>query len=616
MRASGKWILVLDNVDDASFLLESGYDNQGTKEGSKGSTTLFGYLPVYDHGSILITTRSEDAAQKLVERADMIIVGATKDEDALRLLDKKLGDQADLSDAPDLAKELENMPLALTQAAEYLRQMGGRCSTRKSDRSKKSILDEDADDLRRNGEARNASFLTWQISFEHVYRIRPSAAELLSLMSFCDRQATPEALVRRRDSNGDTDAGEGSREHDIDEIDDDDSDSADSNDMPAVDAVGDDYDDTFDKDLRMLEGYSFVSLTTDPSTFEVHRLVQVATRKWLKSRVYYPHAQAAMELKPKERQALLNWATVMYNAAWYADTRVSANDVEKMAVLSLTARTKTLGEGDEETLSSQAMVAFAKKSQGRWGEAEKLEVQVMETTKKVLGAEHPDTLTSMNNLASTYANQGRRDKAEKLQVQVMETMKKVLGAEHPSTLTSMNNLALIYLDQERRDEAEKLQVQVMETRKKVLGAEHPDTLTSMGNLALTYSNQGRWDEAEELQVQVMETRKKVLGAEHPDTLTSMNNLALTYLDQERRDEAEKLQVQVMETRKKALGAEHPDTLISMENLAHTLRAQGNSQSGTAFMEDCASMSHRVLGPDHPYTADRENTAKRWKESDR
>ncbi|KAK3614952.1 hypothetical protein LTR22_027617, partial [Elasticomyces elasticus] len=494
--ARSKWILVLDNVDDTSFLLESGYDNQGTDEGSKGSNTLFGYLPVCDHGSTLITTRSEDAAQKLVERSDMIIVGAMKDEDALRLLDKKLGDHADLTDTPDLAKELENMPLALTQAAAYLRQMGGRCSVRqyvetlrKSDRSKKSILDEDAGDLRRDGEARNAIFLTWQISFEHVSRIRPSAAELLSLMSFCDRQAIPEALVRRRDSNGDTGAGEASGEHNIDDPGDDNSDSADSDDMSTVDHVGYDYDDAFDKDIRMLEGYSFVSLTIDPSTFEMHRLVQVATRKWLKSRgqleqwkeqyidslcalfppgryenwstcqVYYPHVQSAVELKPKQRERLLQWAAVMYNAAWYAWTRVSADDAERMAVLSLKARTKTLGEGDEETLSSQAMVALAKKSQGRWDEAEKLQVQVMETTKKVLGAEHPDTLASMGNLASTYSNQGRWD------------------------------------------DAEKLEVQVMETRKKVLGAEHPDTLTSMGNLALTYSNQGRWDEAEKLQVQ-------------------------------------------------------------------------------------------------------------------
>lgn len=64
------------------------------------------------------------------------------------------------------------------------------------DRSKKSVLDEAEKDLRRDREARNSIILTWQISFDHIHRARPSAAKLLSLMSLCDRQAIPESLVR------------------------------------------------------------------------------------------------------------------------------------------------------------------------------------------------------------------------------------------------------------------------------------------------------------------------------------------------------------------------------------------------------------------------------------
>jgi len=100
----------------------------------------------------------------------MIKVGLMKAGDAPKLLEKKLGDGVDMTDVLELATQLENMPLALTQAAAYLRQMGGRCSIRKytdklrkSGKSKKSILDEDAGDLRRDREARNSIFLTWQI---------------------------------------------------------------------------------------------------------------------------------------------------------------------------------------------------------------------------------------------------------------------------------------------------------------------------------------------------------------------------------------------------------------------------------------------------------------------
>lgn len=41
--------------------------------------------------------------------------------------------------------------------------------------------------------------------------------------------------------------------------------------------------DTFDDDLVMLEGYSLISRTIDVSTFEMHRLVQLSTRRWLEA---------------------------------------------------------------------------------------------------------------------------------------------------------------------------------------------------------------------------------------------------------------------------------------------------------------------------------------------
>ena len=126
-----RWILVLDNVDDASFLLKPGYSNPGIQESRNTSNTLYEYLPLCAHGSILITTRSKEAARKLVEHLDMISVRAMQDGDAVRLLGQKLRNRVDLTDVLDLAQELENMPLALTQAAAYLGQMRSRCSVRK-----------------------------------------------------------------------------------------------------------------------------------------------------------------------------------------------------------------------------------------------------------------------------------------------------------------------------------------------------------------------------------------------------------------------------------------------------------------------------------------------------
>jgi tetratricopeptide (TPR) repeat protein len=650
--SSGKWMVILDNADDASFLIEPAHARQDSPASDNRDGALFDCLPVCDHGSVLITTRSEAAALQLVERSNMIIVNPMNEEDASSLLQKKLGRDVNETEVLELVAALEYMPLAISQAAAYIQSMHGRCSIpqyleklRKIDRSKKSVLDEAEKDLRRDREARNSIILTWQISFDHIHRVRPSAAKLLSLMSFCDRQAIPESLVRGRSGDRDEEGGKESGElHDDGSPDG--SFDASADDGSDTSASSDNLDNSFDGDIRMLQGYSFISVATNGSVFQMHRLVQISTRKWLRSQgqlegwkeqyignlsavvppgsyenwavceVLFPHAKSALELKPKGGDALLKWACTMYNAAWYALERVGAREAEKMAVLSMKARAKELGEDDVDTASSKAMVALARKGAGQWDEAEKLEMEVLETTKKVLGAEHPDTLTSMGNLASTYRNQGRWDKAEKLEMEVLEMRKEVLGAEHPDTLTSMGNLALTYSDQGQWNKAEKLGMEVLEIRKEVLGAEHPDTLMSIANLATTYSDQGRWDKAEKLEVEVLETRKEVLGAEHPDTLTSMANLALTYSDQGRWHEAEKLGVEVLETRKKVLGAEHPDTLTSIENLAHTLKAQGKFHAACTLIKDCASISYRILGPNHPYVMDRENTAENWGRSDR
>ena len=204
----GKWVLILDNVDDASFLVKAqstGQDGQTNGIGNGNLRPLVVYLPQCPNGSILITTRSESAALKLVEQRDIIAVKPMGRADALALLERKLGWHDDGEDAVELAAALEFMPLAIVQAATYISQRVPRYSVReylqdfrKSDWKRTSLLNYEGEQLRRDREAKNSIIVTWQISFDHIREIRPSAADLLSLMSFFDRQGIPEALLRSR----------------------------------------------------------------------------------------------------------------------------------------------------------------------------------------------------------------------------------------------------------------------------------------------------------------------------------------------------------------------------------------------------------------------------------
>jgi tetratricopeptide (TPR) repeat protein len=513
-----RWLLVLDNVDDARFLLDRLAASTNANTTSK---PLREYLSHCERGSILITTRNKEAALKLVEQLDIVFVEPMDKTQALALFEKKLEAQGVNSDVAELATELEYMPLAIVQAAAYISQSAPRCSVakyleqfRRSDGEKTSLLNHEAGQLRRDREAKNSIIITWQISFEHLRQNKSSAADLLSLMSFFDRQGIPEALVHgdqgaKRASIA-LETREGSTRRRLKQI------LGRAKSKPRAQKEQKESDGCrtgFEDDVVALRNLCLISVDANGSTFEMHSLVQLATRRWLTAngklerwkqqfvsnlhaafptgeyenwaacRALYAHAKAAVGQQPKDESSIAEWATVLYRAAWYAERMGNIADAKMLATKAMKARKKVLGQKHEDTVWSVAMVGLAYKLGGRWDEAEKLQVQVMETFKTKLGADHPSTLTSMANLASTYSNQGRWDEAEKLEVQVMETSKTKLGADHPNTLTSMNNLAYTQRSLGREVEAIELMRECVQLSQQRFRPNHPNSLSFSATLA-------------------------------------------------------------------------------------------------------------------------------------
>ena len=588
-ESSGQWLLIFDNADDVDMWISNG-------ENKNDSHCLKDYLPRSCQGCVVFTTRNRRIAVKLAQ-ADVIEVLEMEKEIATQLLSTSLINQELLNSRQDAVKLLEQLtflPLAIIQAAAYINENGITLSDylsllEEQEQNVVDLLSEDFEDERRYPDVKNPVATTWLISFEHMRRLDPLAAEYLSFMSCVDPKDVPQSLLPPAQSR-----------------------------KKETDAIG------------TLNAYSFVSRRSADHAFDVHRLVHLATRNWLRRegsltqetvkvikrlekvfpdndyknrsiwRKYLAHVHYVLESDDieggmQERTDLME----KFAMCLYSDGRY--NEAEKTFSQVIVIRKRVFGVEHPDTLTSMANLASIFWNQGQWKNAEELDIQVIETRKRVLGAEHPDTLTSTSNLASIFLDQGRWKEAEELFVQVIETRKRVLGAEYPDTLTSMANLASTFWNQGRWKEAEELFVQVIEIRKRVLGAEHPDILTSMSNLASTFWNQGRWKNAEELEMQVIEISKRVLGVEHPDTLTSMANLVSTYRNQGWWKKAEELEVQVLEMRKRVLGAEHPDTLTSMANLAVIFCNLGQWKNAEELEVQVIEMSKRVLGAEHSHT---------------
>ncbi|KAJ5919053.1 hypothetical protein N7466_009996 [Penicillium verhagenii] len=484
-----KWICILDNADDDKFLcLSSPIGKESMSKDSIHTPTkaLIEYIPISKNGSIIITSRSREVALKMVHFKDIIDVNPMERSEALELLRNTLDKSEDLDQSEDslssqqLIKELDFMPLAIVQAASFIRERGCRYSVtqylqefQESDREAIKLLKKEPSYLNRVPEAKNSILVSWQISFDYIRHTKPSAADLLSLMSLFDREGIADTLIRPpwiKDPISDSVTCDGSSDEE----------SSDSDDGP-----------DFEDDILTLKNYSFIH--ENNTFFTMHR--------------------------------------ILHRGAWYAIEVGHLADAIDMASKSRKQLVKLLGAEDRSTLESTLTLTKAYLLDCQWEDAEKLGIQVMETLETKPDMDHFITMVSINNLASTYYSQGRWKEAEQLQIQVMEFSKAELGIDHIGTLLTMSNLASTYHSQGRWEEAEQLQIQVMEFSKAELGIDHLDTLRSMNSLALIYHSQGRWKEAEQLGIQVMETYKVKLGMYHPSTLTSMTNLAsiiLTY----------------------------------------------------------------------------------------
>jgi tetratricopeptide (TPR) repeat protein len=457
-EANGRWIMILDNVDSVEVFYPR------PDRGQDPASPLATYLPQSHHGSILITSRSRDAAARLTgDYKNVKEVQAMDTSQALQLLQNKLKDNFDEDRTEDLLNALNYIPLAITQAAAYINRQGRRMTLsryldefRKNERKKENLLNRDAGDLRRDVSASNSIITTWQISFDQIREQRRSAADLLSLMSFFNPQGIPQWVLHRR---GRDTAGEGTQTDD------------ERNDQPE-----ESDDDEFDDDLGTLHAYSLVAAAAENDVWEMHPLVQFCKRVWLasfddaerwrqkfvvlmsrefpngefenwpKCQQLLPHAEPLLIYKTADEELLKQWAGMLHNMAWYMWMKGSYRMAEDTVVKAIDTKERTSGREDTDTLASVSVLALVLRDQGNYEKAETMNRRALEGSEKALGKKHPDTLTSVSNLALVLRDQGKYEETETMNRRALKRREKALGKEHLDTLTSVSNLALVLRD--------------------------------------------------------------------------------------------------------------------------------------------------------------------------
>lgn len=650
-KALGKWILIIDNADDIDMLYG----------GPANSIRYADYFPRASSGAILLTTRNMKVGTRFTSSVQNLIhVQPLPVAESIRLLKAKIIANVNEEDYASLAIALDNVPLALVQAAAFITEQSSSISEylhlyNQSDTTKIQLLSDDFEDDIRDKDTKRPVVITFFISFEQIKKSDPYAAEILSFMSMLDPQAIPRSLLINDES-------------------------------PVI----------CRKALGTLQAFSLITRSSrqdqDDELYDLHRLVRLAMYSWLirngelavskrkavlimterfnvlggnfhenreTCRIYFPHALAILSSIPMKDDSVSSQAIrssittqsemqveqsdLFYTVSKYLRYRGDYRAGQPMMQRSLAIREEVLGQEHAKTLRSMCEMIWYLNTQGNAKEALKVGRKTLLLQEKTLGQQHPHTLETIyhltnslkrlekyeeaelmtqkslqfheeifgeedlrtadirSNLGNILSKLGNYEEAEQMARQTLQHYKNVLGVDHPKTLKSMSDLATCLEDQSKHEEAEQIYQQALELRKKVLGNEHPDTLKSMSHLATVLNYRCKYEEAEEIDRQTLQFKKKVLGDEHPDTLLSMSNLACYLDNQNKHKEAEEMTRQTLQFQKNVLGDEHRDTLINMSNLASNLNNQNKYEEAEKVARQTLQLRKKVLGDEHPHT---------------
>jgi len=527
---NNKWLFIFDNVEQDDMLDD--------------------FLPPQQQGQqhLLITSRLTQFRQEF----QLVAVDVFEPEEALEFLEThaKLPPN---EHAENLAKELGYLPLALDQAAAYIKV----CHKSYEEylhlfREKRLQL------LAKHYRDANAATVaaTWDISMEKIQN--EGAKQLLPIISFLASDNIQKSWF---------------------------SNSAEVLPEPLRQCAGDEM--LFDELIADLERYSLIRV--DHKTINIHRLLQEVVRD-----------------RQDNPQELIEYAMTLLgytqspDFSSYEGREYSLDLIPHVLSTTQHALEKNI---ESETLGELchylgcAFYEFAEYPKSLWWSEKALNI-----FEKVLGPEHPVTVLACYNIAEVYNTQSDYTKALKLFKKVLCIRKKVLGPNHTDTATTYNNIALVYKRQGDYTKALKLYKKALSIRKKVLGPNHTDTATTYNNIANLYLDLGDYSKAMESYEKAISIREKAFGLEDSHTAISYNNIANLYLVLGDYPKAMEWCGKALSIVEEVLGPEQPLTATTYNSIASIYVHQGDYSQALEWFGKAFIVFLHKLGPEHPDTS--------------
>ncbi|KAJ5765992.1 Acyl transferase/acyl hydrolase/lysophospholipase [Penicillium nucicola] len=552
---AGRWLLIFDNADD--------FDMWNENEDSTAGR-LRNFLPHSDQGAIVFTTRSNKVAQYLAA-TDIIEIPVMEEHKAIHVLRNSLVDKELLHDAEgtrQLLDRLTFLPLAIVQAASFINQnsmdiMSYVNLLDKQEQNEIDLLSEDFEDHGRYKSSRNPVATTWLTSFDQIRKQSPLAADFLCFISWVQERNIPIVL------------------------------------LPPATGV------ETQKAIGVLQSYSFVRVNSGGSTLDMHRLVQLASRNWLRllkvSQAWQicamRHLCEGLQVVDQGRSRV-EWRVMIPHALHILNCTTGEPPT--------TERTQVL-----------VMVAWCLTYDGRYREAEPLFYEIIDGSMNLQGNESMHILSGLGGLATIAMSQGTSEKAIGLFKEILRIRTNIHGPDHLDTIRAVTQLAGSYRMAEKFDNAEILYKKAIRHYLATLRPDSTETMDAIFGLTMVFKSQGKVSDSVELSHQSLQIARNTLGSCHIQTVFAMVGVAIIYVEQWRLKEAQALFTEAFDIQKDLLGPEHPATIRNMAWLATTLAYQGQRAEAFGMMKECIRLHGQVFGDEHPYTESLSDLLEGW-----
>jgi tetratricopeptide (TPR) repeat protein len=253
-------------------------------------------------------------------------------------------------------------------------------------------------------------------------------------------------------------------------------------------------------------------------------------------------------------------------------------------------------------LSVRQALAVVLRRLGRYGESLELSREINAAGQEILGPDHVSSLVFRNNLGVALRQLGRYEEAYEIDAETLRRRERALSVRDPSTLVSGNNCAYDLRLMGKFSEALARQELGMQMHIQVLGPDHDQTLFARHQLLLCRYRAG--EDREEIGEQLgllLDRYRQVYGRSFYQTLNLVTDYGNFLREVGDTAQASRLIAEAEEGYRKLLGQAHPVPTGMQSSFGLILRAEGDTRGALNLFEQAYFGLRTLLGPDHPWT---------------